>query len=102
MATLIDEAKSKFQEAIKNYDIIKELFPNLNDFIHKYVVLSSQLKDDDSLEIKVCTIENERTSIRYPYIHVYLNQKGKKSKFIASYSSGAMFNPPNNLYYNVK
>ena len=95
--------EKKFNEAITTYNFVKELFPNINDFMHKCFVLNSQLKEGDSLEIKVMTFKDERRGTCYPYISANLHQKDKEPKNVAMFSYSATSYPVNmDLYHNFK
>ena len=100
-----EEAKKKFQDAFKSFDIIKELFPELEkEFFHKYISLHSQLRAGDSLEVRVLTTKNE-SGDRIPFISIDLKKKDKeKADNIMIYDTNNSYSfPPNmDLYYNFR
>ena len=94
-----------FEKAIKNYDFVKELLPGIDKIMKMYNELSSQLKENDSLEVKLST---EKISDKYgdtekrcPTIEIILNRNGEKPKTIVYYNAGINNHPYHmNLYVN--
>ena len=97
----LQDFEKKFNDAIATYNFVKKLFPNINDFMRKCFVLNSQLKEGDSLEVKVMTFKDERKGVCYPYLAVHLHQKDKESQSVATHSYSGTSYPVNmDLYYN--
>lgn len=55
----LGEIRSKFENAIREYNFKIEDFPKIEELIEKYHILSSQLKNGDSLEIILFNEKNE-------------------------------------------
>ena len=92
-----------FEEAIKNYDFVKELLPDIGKVMKMYEELSSKLKEDDSLEVKLSTekISNNygNTEKRCPCIEIILNRNGEEPKTVVYYNAGINVHPYHmNLY----
>lgn len=82
-----EKVKSKLEDAVKNYDFLKELFPEFEFFVERYLELEKCLKDGDSLDIKVETYGHVGSiRARTPEINVYFNQKGKQPRRIFVYN----------------
>lgn len=79
------EVRKDITAAFRRYELVRELFPKVDEFIQEFRVLYAQLKGKDRLEIRVET-EHDREDEKWwrvPSLNVYfVPEKGEERKVL--------------------
>lgn len=83
-----EESLLEVEKEIINNNLIKIIFPRLDEFTKKYHELKTHLKDEDKLDVRLEVIEQgPNYLLGYPELNVYFHEKNKMIKKILTYSS---------------
>ncbi|MBI2106923.1 hypothetical protein HYT57_02965 [Candidatus Woesearchaeota archaeon] len=79
------EVKKGITAALRKYELVRELFPKVGEFIQEFRVLHAQLKGNDKLEVRVETRHDKDSKDwwRVPSLNAYfVPEKGEERKVL--------------------
>jgi len=79
------EVKKGITVALRNYELVRELFPKVDEFIQEFRVLHAQLREKDRLELRVETRHDKDSKDwwRVPSLNAYfVPEKGEERKVL--------------------